>query len=148
MSVDKEGKLGEIKHNSKYSDVHNLNNVNLLYEDSVVYKAKREGVDLENNDISVDDKYQIIKKAYQDTLIKYGKNQARYALIDLINNNGVQYFSGKENRAFLKKYIIYGDVLKVLSISDLTVDSKNQKNIIENFLKNCDVILEEKYKVM
>lgn len=143
----KKGKLGEIKRNPKYRDIHNLENTNLMYDDGAKSKARKQGIELENNDISINDKYEIIKKAYQDTLLKYDKNQAKHALLNLINDNGVEYFSGKENRDLLKKYVIYADILKILSMCDLTLSTKNAKNIIEKFFENCDVILEKNNKL-
>ena len=69
------------------------------------------------DDLSLENKYRIIEKAYNETLAKYGNKQADYALNCLINNNNVEYFTGKENRALLSKYVIYGDIMQVLSLS-------------------------------
>jgi len=144
VPVDKEGKLGEIQHNPKYKDVHYLDNPNLLYEQSAMYKAKREGIELKKMDISFDDKYEIIEKAYQDTFLKYGNYQAEQALLHLINENDVQYFSGQENRMLLSKYVIYGDILSILSITNSNLSNEN--DIIQNFINNC-VDLKQENKI-
>ena len=62
IPVEKDGILGDLIHNSNYKDIHNLNNTNLLYEESAFYKAKREGIDLNINDISYDKKYEVIEE--------------------------------------------------------------------------------------
>lgn len=147
IPVDKEGKLGEIQHNPNYSDTHNLNNVNLLYEESAIYKAKREGIELINQDISFEEKYKIIEQAYKETLLKYGEYQAEQALLNLINNNEVKYFTGQENRNLLSKYIIYGDILKILCIFNLDLINSDINTIINSFLENCTVDLDKNSKL-
>lgn len=136
VPVDREGKLGNIVRNPNYKDTHELDNDNLLYDVSAYYKAKNLGIDLDKQKLSMNDRYQIITNAYKDTLVKYGNYQAEQALLYLINNNETQYFTGKENRENLKKHIIYGDILKVLSFS--LEDPKNAtiNDIISNFI-NC-----------
>jgi len=141
VPVDKEGRLGEININPKYKDVHNLNNPHLLYEESAVYKAKREGIKLEKESISFDDKYEIIRQAYRDTMLKYGSYQAEQALLNLINNNEVQYFTGQNNRALLSKYVIYGDILNVLAITNSNLSNVN--DIIQSFIADCNEIEKE-----
>lgn len=141
IPVEKDGILGDLIHNSNYKDIHNLNNTNLLYEESAFYKAKREGIDLNINDISYDKKYEIIEKAYQDTLLKHGKYQAEQALLYLINKNEVKYFSGQDNRALLSKYVIYDDIIKILSVIDLNLSNKNE--IIQNFINSCENICKQ-----
>ncbi len=135
VKVDSEGKISNIIHNPNYSDIHDLDNTNLLYDSSALDKAKRQGINLENNDISLNDKYLIIKKAYQDTLIKNGDKQAQAALNVLINNNDVKYFTGKENKALLKKYIIYGQILKILEFG-MDNPSNNKNDIINSFIND------------
>ena len=146
VPVDKEGRLGEIQRNPKYKDIHNLNNPNLLYEDSAVYKAKREGIELGKTDIPFDDKYQIIEKAYQDTLLKYGEYQAEQALLYLINENEVKYFTGQDNKVLLSKYVIYGDILKILAVNNPQLTNIN--DIIQSFMNNCVPGKEENNKTM
>lgn len=135
VPVDKEGRLGDIQHNTKYKDVHNLDNYNLLYEERATYKAKNEGIQLECKSISIEDKYKIIEKAYKDTLLKYGKYQAEQALLYLINENEVKYFTGQNNRELLSKYVIYGHILSVLAITSDNLSNEN--DIIKSFMNNC-----------
>lgn len=146
VSVDNTGRLGEMNKNPNYKDIHYLDNVNLMYDQKVIYKAKREGFELGIKDISLDGKYEIIRKAYQDTLLKYGNYQAEQALLHLINKNEVKYFTGQDNRALLSKYIVYGDILKILSISNLDLSNEDIDTIINNFIKNSNTILEEDNK--
>lgn len=147
VPVSKDGRLGEIYKNPNYSDFHTLNNTNLMYEDKVYYKYKREGIELKQNDISREDKYEIIKKAYQDTLIKYGEKQAEHALLSLINNNDIKYFTGENNRNLLNKYVIYGDILKILSIDNIDFSNNDLNSVITNFIENANIILEENNKL-
>lgn len=135
VPVDKEGKLGEIQHNPKYKDKHYLDNPHLLYEESAIYKAKREGIDLKKEDVSIDVKYNIIQKAYHDTLLKYGKYQADQALLFLINENEVKYFTGQDNRALLSRYVIYGNTISVLANVNPNLSNKN--DIIKMFIDDC-----------
>ena len=145
VPVNDEGILGDIKRNPKYKDIHNLDNEHLLYEESAVYKAKREGINLSQQKVSMSDKYDIIEKAYQDTLLKYGKYQAEQALLKLLNENDVQYFTGKDNRALLSKYVIYGDVLSILAMSNPNFSDIN--DIINNFMSNSINVLEKNNKL-
>lgn len=134
IPVDNEGRLGEINRNPKYKDVHNLDNPNLMYEESATYKAKREGINLEKQDLALALKYQIIEEAYKDTLDKYGNYQAEQALLYLINENDVQYFTKHENRERLSKYVIYGDILKILSLDN---PNMSLNETIRTFIDKC-----------
>lgn len=128
------GVLGEIIRNPNYRDVHNLDNVNLLYEDSALIKARKNGIELNSEQIGLDVKYEILAKAYRETYEKHGKRQAEYALLELINKNDVQYFTSQNNRNDLRKYICYGDILKIMCFGTNT-DSKDINSIITSF---CD----------
>ena len=136
VPVDKEGRLGEINRNPKYKDIHNLNNCHLLYEESAAYKAHREGINIEKDSVSFGVKYEIISQAYRDTVLKYGSYQAEQALLHLINDNEVQYFTGQNNRGLLSKYVIYGDTLSVLGIACPNLSNKN--DIIQSFISECN----------
>ncbi|MBQ2946541.1 MAG: hypothetical protein IJE04_01645 [Bacilli bacterium] len=135
VPVDKEGRLGDLNRNPNYKDIHNLDNPNLMYEASAVYKAKREGKNLEKQNLAPVLKYQIIEDAYKDTLNKYGNYQAEQALLHLINENEVKYFTKKENRDRLSKYVIYGDVLQILSINN---PNMSINEVIQTFMENCN----------
>lgn len=53
----------------------------------------------------MDVKYEILTNAYIETYQKYGKKQAEYALLELINKNDTQYFTSQNNRENLIKYV-------------------------------------------
>lgn len=131
--IDVNGVLGSIQRNPNYKDQHNLDNPNLIYDDSVFYKAKREGISLKIEDIPLDKKYEILEKAYKDTLLKYGEYQAEQALLNLINKNETKYFTGNQNRNLLNKYIIYGDILKILSLG-LDLSNSDINEILNEFI--------------
>jgi hypothetical protein len=133
------GILGEIIRNPNYRDVHNLDNVNLLYEDSAVIRARKNGIELKQQEVSLDVKYQILAKAYKETYQKHGKRQAEFALLELINKNDIQYFSGQTNRSNLMKYVCYGDVLKTMCFG-INIDSKDLNSIITSFCNQMNVI--------
>lgn len=147
VPVDKDGKLGDIVRNPSYKDIHELDNENLLYDASACYMARNLGINLEKQKKSINDKYQIIANAYKDTLVKYGNYQAEQALLYLINNNETQYFTGKENRENLKKYIIYDDILKILSFSLQNSKDATVNDIISNFMNCVKEELENKFVV-
>ena len=90
---------------------------------------------------NLEDKYEIIKKSYIDTLLKYGDYKAEQALLHLINDNEVEYFTGSENRNMLSKYIVYGNVLNVLG---LVTKSEQVNDIISNFISSIKEELETK----
>lgn len=137
------GVLGEIIRNPNYKDVHNLDNVNLLYEDSASIRACKNGIDLTSAQIEIDVKYEILAKAYRETYQKYGKKQAEYALLELINKNDTQYFTGQNNRSNLMKYVCYGDILKVMCFGT-NVDSKDINSIITSFCNQINVVDSDK----
>ena len=141
VSVNEKGELGRLINNPKYKDSHDLNNDNLYYDEAGYYKAKKEGISLDKKEIPLEDKYEIIKKAYMDTLLKYGDYQAEQALLHLINDNEVKYFTGSENRAMLNKYIVYGNVLSILSFG---TQSEQVNDIISNFISSIKEELETK----
>lgn len=137
VPVDKEGKLDDIKRNPKYKDIHNLDNPHLLYDQKAFYKAKREGINLQKMDLDPNVKYKIIESAYKDTLNKYGNYQAEQALLRLVNENEVKYFTGRENKERLSKYVIYGNIIEILSINYPNLSDEN--DILQNFINDCSV---------
>lgn len=140
VPVDKEGRLGELNKNPKYTDIHNLDNTNLMYEQSATFKAKREGINLAKQDIDISLKYQIIETAYKDTLQKYGSYQAEQALLHLINENEVRYFTKQENRDKLSKYVVYGNILNILSMNNPNISINDA---IQTFINSCSGIEKE-----
>lgn len=132
VSVSGDGKLGNIIYNPNYKDIHKLDNDNLLYDSSVSDDVKNfiSG----RPQFSVGDKYKMIAHAYRDTLIKYGSDQADQALLHLINNNDVQYFTGKENKELLRKHIIYGDVLDILSLGMDNIKDTSINETVYHFI--------------
>lgn len=138
IPVDKNGKLGEIIHNPNYKENHNLDNVNLMYEDSAVIKARKNGIELNKQEVGLDIKYQILAKAYKETKEKYGNKQAEYALLQLINKNDVQYFTGQNNRSDLNKYVCFDNILKTMCFG-VDLENKDEKFIVRNF---CDQFIE------
>lgn len=132
IPTKEKGVLGDIIRNPNYKDIHNLDNVNLLYEGSAIYKARKNGIDLNNKQVGIDVKYKILSEAYRETYQNHGKKQAEYALLELINKNDVQYFSGKNNRENLRKYVCYDDILKIMCFG-VNIDSKDINDIITNF---------------
>lgn len=147
VPVDKEGKLGNIHHNSNYS-TKTIDNENLLFDDRVFYRFKRNGKELKRQKKTNNEKYEIIKKAYIETLNKYGAYQAENALLQLINNNSVKYFTGDENRKQLENHVIFSDVLNVLSrgsINKIESNSLNIDMVIKSFQD--DVIKENNQKI-
>lgn len=139
IPTDKNGVLGEIIRNPNYKDVHNLDNVNLLYEDSALIKARKNAIDLNNEQVGLDVKYEILAKAYRETHQKYGKKQAEYALLELINKNDVQYFTGQNSRNSLSKYICYDNILKIMCFGT-NVDSKDINSIITSFCNQMNMV--------
>ena len=133
------GVLGEIIRNPNYREIHKLDNVNLLYEDSALIKARKNGIDLNSEQVGLDEKYRILVKAYMDTYQKHGKRQAEYALLELINKNDVQYFTGKDNRSNLMKYVCYGNIIKVMCFGTNT-DNKDINSIISSFCNQMDSV--------
>lgn len=133
IPVSGEGILGEIIHNPNYKDDHNLDNCNLLYEESAMIKARKEGIDLEKEELNLNAKYMVLTKAYEETFIKYGKRQAEHALLSLINKNDVQYFTGGSNRYNLKKYICYDNILKIMCFGLDNLENQDINLIINNF---------------
>lgn len=139
IPVGKDGKLGEIIHNPNYTENHDLDNVNLMYENSAVIKARKEGIDLKKQDVGLDVKYQILVKAYSETKEKYGDKQAEYALLELINKNDVQYFTGQNNRNDLKKYVCFANILKIMSFG-VDIEKIDKNSIISNFCNQVNQI--------
>ncbi len=139
IPTDKNGMLGEIIRNPNYKDVHNLDNANLLYEDSALIKARKNGINLNSEQIGLDVKYEILAKAYIETYKRYGKRQAEFALLELINKNDTQYFTGQLNRDNLRKYVCYGDIIKTICFG-INVDSKDVNSIITNFCNQMNIV--------
>lgn len=104
-------RIETIIRNPNYKDTHYIINENSAYDDSVSSKYSLPYV----SKISLADKYNIIYKASVDTLYKYGINQVRVALNEIINNNNFNYFTGKENKLLLSQHLIFSDIKKVLA---------------------------------
>ena len=139
IPTDKNGVLGEMIRNPNYKDVHNLDNVNLLYEDSAFNRARKNGINLNGEQIGLDVKYEILAKAYKETYQKYGKGQAEHALLELINKNDTQYFTGQNNRDNLMKYVCYGDIIKIMCFGT-NIDSKDINSIITSFCNQMNIV--------
>ena len=88
-------------------------------------------------------KYNILFKAYQDTLLKYGYNQAVSAIYNFICNNDVSYFSGLENRNGIKEYIKKDEIIKILSYG-LNADTSDLNDLINMFNMNVQNSFEKK----
>ena len=82
--------------------------------------------------VSLADKYNILFNAYRDTYIKYGYNQAISALLNYINSNNANYFSGAENRNRIINYINNSDVIKIIAYG-LNVDSNDINDLFNLF---------------
>lgn len=139
IPTNENGVLGDMIHNPNYREIHELENVNLLYEDSAVIRARKNGVELKKQEISLDVKYEILSKAYKETYQKYGKKQAEHALLELINKNDTQYFTGGNNRTNLRKYICYDDIVRIMCFG-INVDSKDINSIITSFCDQVNVV--------
>lgn len=140
IPLKKDGVLGDMIHNPNYKDEHYLDNENLLYEESAIIKARKEGISLEKKEVSLDVKYNILLNAYKETLIKYGKRQAEHALLTLINKNDVQYFTGGANRYNLNKYVCYDDILKIMCFGIEEIEKTDTNSIISSFCKQVNEI--------
>lgn len=129
----KDKKINKIIHNPNYKDKHVLINDNFYYDDSVKYKYKRENKELfELKSVNISLKYNMLYKAYNDTLIKYGYNQAVTALLELINKNNVSYFTGRDNKINLSRYVAYNDINKILMFG-LNTDTKDVSDLVNLF---------------
>lgn len=106
IPVSKKAEVSEIVRNPNYKNVHQLNNVNLKYDDY----ADNVGTIL--MDISI--QATMLFNAYQDTYMKYGEKQANGALLSLIENHEIKYFSGDANRKNLDGYVNFGDIYAML----------------------------------
>ena len=95
--------------NPNYKEKHNILNENSVYDDSV--SGKNSNLPTVEQ-ISIKEKYDIIRKAYIDTLKKYGENQALTAIIKIINEDNFKYFTGVENKVLLSRHVIYSDIHK------------------------------------
>ena len=129
----KDKKIDKIIHNPNYKDKHVLINDNFYYDDSVKYKYKRENKELfELKSVNISLKYNMLYKAYNDALIKYGYNQAVTALLELINKNNVSYFTGSDNKTNLSRYVAYNDIKKILMFG-LNTDTKDVSDLVNLF---------------
>lgn len=125
----------QIIRNPNYKDNHYLVNDNFYYDSSVYYKAKRENRELFYlNPINNKLKYDILYKAYKDTLKKYNYNQALTALFSLINSNKVSYFTGNENKKNLSMYVAYNDIDSILS-QGLGIYNQETSKLIDVFTR-------------
>ena len=139
IPVSNDGVLKEIIRNPRYKDIHNLDNSNLLYETNAIEKSKQSGFNLETKKCSIDFCYNILVKAYKETLEKYGKFQADGALKKLIYENDVQSFTGIENRSSLKKFVCYGDILKIMCFGIDNINQKDIDSIIDSFSNSVNI---------
>ena len=134
----KDKKIDKIIHNPNYKDKHTLINDNLYYEDSVKYKYKRENKELfELKKVNTATKYNMLYKAYMDTLKKYGYKQAVYGLSDLVNKNNVSYFTGKDNKINLSRYVAYNDITKILMFG-LNAETNDLNELLSMFARQFD----------
>lgn len=101
----------KIIRNPNYKDQHYTINENSAYDQRVSSKYNN----LPSvNKISLKEKYDILCKAYIDTLKKYGDNQAITALFKIIEENNFMYFTGVNNKKLLSQHIIFSDIRKIL----------------------------------
>jgi len=135
VPVDREGKLGTIYKNKNYSEIP-IKNENLLFDGKVSGRFKRNGYSIRIDKRPVEEKYNVLKKAYLDTLNKYGEKHAEYALIELINHNNVEYFSGNDNREYLESHVIYGDIFSILGYTMDDLYTEDINSIIQNFINS------------
>lgn len=135
IPVDNEGRLGNIHKNPNYQETP-IKNENLLFDDKVSVRAKRNGYNIEIEKRPIEEKYAVLKNAYSDTLSKYGVKQAEYALFKLINENNVKYFSGSNNRQYLINHVAYGDIIEILSYGMENLNDTDINSIIQNFMNN------------
>lgn len=148
IPTDQNGVLGDIVRNPNYKDKHDLISENLLYESSAEIKLKKQGIDINKTKTDSNTKYQIIEKAYKDTLLKYGKEQAVEALLRLINDNDVMYFTGEENKALLSKYVIYSEIMPILMLASPDLRVYDENTIMQNFINSCNSVLEQNKKIV
>ena len=139
IPVSDNGVLKEIIRNPRYKDVHTLESNNLLYEDTVLVRAQQKGINLETKLCPIDVCYNILFKAYKETLEKYGKAQADGALKKLIYENDVQSFTGIENRSSLKKFVCYGDIFKIMCFGIDNINQKDIDSIINSFSNSVNI---------
>lgn len=129
--IDKQ--VYNIIHNPNYKDDHKLINDNFYYDRGAYYKAKYDGKELfELKHLSDMQRYNILYKAYLDTYIKYGYNQAITALLELINKHNVSFFSGNDNRINLSRFVAYNDVIKIMMLG-LNSEKIDINNLINEF---------------
>lgn len=133
IPVDKEGNLGNMYKNSNYQE-KTIKNENLLFDDKISGRAKRNGYSIEIEKRPMNEKYNVLKNAYLETLNKYGKRQAEHALLKLINENSVEFFTGANNRQYLLQHVAYGDVIKILAYGSEKLDNNDINSIINNFV--------------
>lgn len=133
VPVDKDGNLGNIHRNPNYQEMV-IQNENLLFEDRVSIKARRNGYNIDIPKRPMNEKYNVLKNTCLDTLNKYGIKQVEYALIKLINENKVKYFSGFQNRQYLINHIAFGDIIKILSYGMDDLNNSDINSIVQNFI--------------
>lgn len=101
--------------------------VNNMIADSVIHNHN-----YQNYHVTIKDKYNILFKAYKETFDKYGYNQAITALYELITKHNVSYFTGKNNKIYLSRYIAHNDIYKILAFG-LNSDSIDMNDLINMF---------------
>lgn len=115
--------------NPNYKDKHNIINEKSVYDDRVTIRYKNLPT---VSVISLKEKYDIIHKAYVDTLNKYGDKQALTALFKIINESNFMYFTGSRNRELLSRHVLFSDITKILCFG-LNLDSNQIDDVINLF---------------
>lgn len=125
--------IKEIIQNPNYKEKHTPTEDKLYYEINALIKEKENLIELKE---TIEEyQYQILYKSYKDTYKKYGHEQAKYALLNFINNNTINNFTGINNRVNLKTYINNQNITKILSNH---YQKEDNKNIIEDFIKEIE----------
>ena len=115
LPVDNKGNVGELIHNPNYLDNHTLSSNNAAYEQSVVSSAER-----------------ILFDIYEQTYLKYGKEQAEGALLNFLSKSNVNYFTGEKNRELLTNKIdVYNYIKRVNYPNGININ--DIQNIIDNY---------------
>lgn len=115
LPVDYKGNVGELIHNPNYLDNHTLSSNNAVYDKAVINSAKR-----------------ILFDIYEQTYLKYGKEQASGALVNFLSKSNVNYFTGEKNRELLTNKIdVYNYIKKVNYPNGININ--DIQNIIDNY---------------
>ena len=101
--------------------------VNNMIVDSIIYNHN-----YKNYYATLKNKYNILFKAYKETFDKYGYNQAITALSELITKHNVSYFTGKNNKINLSRYVAYDNIDRILAFG-LNADNINTDDLVNMF---------------